>query len=691
MSDASAASLRPWLAQLAARVGIEERFHALDGQLRVTSDDTRVALLCAMGFAASDEASVRAEVQAWDAAAEARTVEPVSVILQGEPMQARIRPSALARASSYRLTLELEHGGRIERTGELDEVAAQAERSIELPPDLPLGYHRLECALVTASGTRCASRQLLIVAPILCAPPPSGATGIAAQLYSVRGEREHGAGDFRTLRELIDLCADAGAQLCALNPLCALDQTGGEVSPYSPTSRLALHPLYLDTDALLPSSASTLASSSATQIASPRIDPARVLAAKLAIARAQLAPAQEAALGSSPEAQARAAYARFALLSAKLGERDCRRFPEGLRTRDQPLVEPTCAEAADELEFQLALQLALEQQLEAVSEHGKRRGVGLVLDLPIGSVAGGADTWAHPGLFADGASLGAPPDDYSATGQSWGLAPIVPHASRAEGHAFLIAALRHAMRHARALRVDHVLGMRRQLWVPEGKSAAHGAYVRCPEREWFAILALESQRSGCAVLGEDLGTVPEGFRAELAACGILRTQVMWFERGPDGAFSDPASYDRLAVASATTHDLPPLRALWEGADLTQRHALGLLDDAALANAQDERERARHALYALLRKTGELPEHAHWPEHPELERMVHTALARAPSAILLLALDDLAGEREGVSIPGTGPELGNWRRRMSRSLPELRADGQLVGWVHALSTRRRGAY
>jgi len=245
-----------------------------------------------------------------------------------------------------------------------------------------------------------------------------------------------------------------------------------------------------------------------------------------------------------------------------------------------------------------------------------------------------------------------------------------------------------AMRHAGGVRIDHVLGFVRQYWVPDGQRAKDGAYVRCPAQELLGIVALESVRNDCVVMCEDLGTVPDGLREELGRRHMLRSHVLYFERMHGGRFIDPAHYSPLAVASALTHDLPALREIWDGHDLTRRRALGLLDDAELVHAQAERARTLAALADSLRDAGVLEAHAALTPQGLLHAL-YEWLARTP-AVLAIALDDLSLEPQGVNVPGTGPEVPNWTRRMQRSLPQLAGDDALCAWLRMLVARRSGA-
>jgi len=245
------------------------------------------------------------------------------------------------------------------------------------------------------------------------------------------------------------------------------------------------------------------------------------------------------------------------------------------------------------------------------------------------------------------------------------------------------------MQGAGGVRIDHVLGLVRQYWVPSGHTGKHGAYVHCSGREWLDIVALESVRNGCVVVGEDLGTVPDGLREELHRRSILRSHVALFERTHDGSFTSPARYAQRAMASALTHDLPTLVELWEGADLVRKRELGLLDPEQLAHAQQEREHTRQRWLDALRSADLLGIDAPIPQVSELHRLVCQWLAATP-ALLALSLDDIAGEPVGVNIPGTGAEAGNWKRRMLKPVTALHADDELGAWLRELARNRRGS-
>jgi 4-alpha-glucanotransferase len=679
---------------LAAHFGIEESYYNLEGQLCVTSHETRLLLLAAMGLEVEGAAAQR--TLEHERAREAAALVPASRVLEARATPVlRIPLEATDHARVLHATLALEAGEKLQLSATQAPQATTIE--LALPGALPLGYHKLRLALDAAGSARAPSEQHLIVVPERAAAARARATGLCAQLYSTRGERDAGAGDFATLRELVDFAGLLELDFVALSPLFALDFEARDVSPYAPTSRLALHPLYLDLGAPV------VAQGAGAR--ARRVDYQAVVRSKLERAQ-QLGPMWllQAASSSqgSDSAQVSASidgYATFTAIAEQLGEPDFTRWPSELQRPDSAEAQSLARSLHERIAFHRALQLALDAQLGLAAARARAAGLcmGLVTDFPVGSAAGGADVWSEHSLFARGACLGAPPDAYARDGQSWGLPPLIPWRSQRQGHRLFAALVRRAMRHAGAVRIDHVMGLVRQYWVPAGHSGRQGAYVRGPRSEpaapfpddWLGIVALESARSGCAVLGEDLGTVPAGLREELSRRGMLRSHVALFERAPDSAFLDPRGYAPEAMASVLTHDLPSLRELWEARDLARKQALGLLDDAQRAAAEHERELTRWKLVDALHTAGTLGRDEPWPDPPRLHRALCEWIAATP-ALLALDLDDIADEPEGVNIPGTGPEVDNWKRRMTRTLAELRADEPLCAWLRALARSRRAS-
>src|SRR5690606_21300188 len=310
---------------------------------------------------------------------------------------------------------------------------------------------------------------------------------------------------------------------------------------------------------------------------------------------------------------------------------------------------------------------------------------------------GGADCWRNQGLYASGVSIGAPPDDFNHLGQDWGLPPLNPLRLRASGYGAFIGALRENMSWAGALRIDHVMGLMRLFWIPHGRSAAEGAYVLYPFEDLLGIVALESQRNRCLVIGEDLGTVPPEVRAGMQRVGMLSYRVLYFEQDEHG-FKPPAAYPAAALATVSTHDLPTLSGCWQGQDIVQRDALGLFgSEEARAEALIGRARDRSRLLLALEREGLLPEGMgvdpqSVPEmRPELCRSVHVYLARAPAWLLLVQPEDVLGQLEQANLPGSREEAyPNWRRKLGLALEQWPEHADFLRLTAALRAARTPA-
>ena len=321
-----------------------------------------------------------------------------------------------------------------------------------------------------------------------------------------------------------------------------------------------------------------------------------------------------------------------------------------------------------------------DEQLSAAAATARDRGmaVGLYRDLAVGADRAGAETWADATAVVSGAQVGAPPDIYNPAGQDWELPPFHPRALREEGYRSFIQLVRANMRHAGGLRIDHAMGLQHLYWVPQGQKPSAGAYVRYPIEDLIGILALESHRHQCLVVGEDLGTVPEGFRERMAEANILSYRVLFFEQEPEtGTFLPPNAYPELALATVGSHDLPTLRGWWEGRDIDLKERLGLFTEVGEASRQRQaRERDRMQLLKALRREKLLPGGGE-PDIPALARAIHAFLARTPSVLAMAQIDDLTDEADPVNVPATSDEHPNWRRRLSMTLEELAARSRFV--------------
>lgn len=303
--------------------------------------------------------------------------------------------------------------------------------------------------------------------------------------------------------------------------------------------------------------------------------------------------------------------------------------------------------------------------------------IGLYQDLAVGSSGTGSDSWAYRELFRDGASVGAPPDPYSDFGQNWGLPPIDPRALRRDRYRYFIQLLRSGFRHAGALRIDHVMGLFRLFWIPDGATGREGAYVRYPAEDLLGILALESRRHDALVVGEDLGVVPDHVPPAMRKWGLLSSRVLYFEREDGGGFQPQSRYPELSLASVNTHDMPTIRGFWSGRDIELRRSLGLIDEKGSGTGATQREVEKTKLLDRMREDAALPLHDHpsldMAGVPAVKRAVHEFLCASPAALVALSLDDLGDEVEPINVPGVGTDrYPCWSRKMHKTVLEIAA-------------------
>ena len=626
--------------RLAEAAGVQLRWHTIDGQAHEVSVETQRALLNAMSLPAGTNGEVRESL--WRLAAPARAaLPPLTMARAGEPTTLRVR------TPDGWLVVEDAEGATT--------PLAVSDGELPLPPLNPGRY------LLRAG----AERGELIVGPPRAFEPAALAQGarifgLSAQLYTLRRNGDQGIGDFTALAQLGELAATEGAQLIALNPLHALFPADRErASPYHPSDRRFLDPIYLDVAQIGPTVGEQ-------DHPAKLIDYPEVWAAKAgALAdAARLATGEELAAFVRAGGQALADFCAFQVISES-HPGDWRAWPKGLRDPRGHEVAAFVAHRPHRLAYHQALQWLSERQLAAAA--ARAPGLGICRDLAVGAAPDGAETWASAGRLAAGVSIGAPPDAIAPQGQVWGLPPPDPHRWRAEGYRSFSDLLRANMRHAGALRIDHILGLNRLFWVPEGADGADGAYVAYPQSELLGVLALESQAAQCLVIGEDLGTVPEGLRGALGDAGVYRYTVLPFER-EGAAFASPKTYPVRALACVSTHDIAPLAGWWDGADLEERRALELVDDDGLAAARRARTADKQALLEAMTADGFGGAwSAEGPFGAELGAAIYAFAASGSSRIFMLQLEDLTGERVGVNLPGTDRERPNWRARLSATL------------------------
>jgi 4-alpha-glucanotransferase len=599
---------------------------------------------------------------------------------------------------------------------------AAAGKKLALPARLPEGYHEL-----TVSQNEHRWQCRVIVAPKRCYEPEAllqdqKLWGACVQLYTLRSAHNWGIGDFGDLQRMLVDVAKRGGSFIGLNPIHALYPANPEsASPYSPSSRRWLNVIYIDVNAvddfLLSDEAQAWWKMATTQrsLKSVRdaewVDYATVTALKMAAlrmawkqfskrtARDEQVQAFRAFVASGGESlYFQAAF--DALHACQVKEDEMRWgwpvWPEGLRDARNPQVKAFCSEHSDEVDFFLWLQYLAHIQFEGCwqTSQGFKMPIGLYRDLAVGVAEGGSETWCDRELYCLKASVGAPPDILGPLGQNWGLPPMDPHVITARAYQPYIELLRANMTNCGALRIDHVMSMLRLWWIPYGETADKGAYVHYPVDDLLSILALESKRHSCMVIGEDLGTVPVEIVARLRDSGVYSYKVLYFEHDDEKQFRAPKAWPKQSMAVATTHDLPTLRGYWESGDLTLGKTLGLYpDEDVLAGLYQDRERAKQGLLNGLHEYGCLPKRAGHKASlmamtATLNRGMQRYIADSNSALLGLQPEDWLGMAEPVNIPGTSYQYKNWRRKLSTSLEAMFADDGVNKLLKDLDKRRR---
>ncbi|WP_230480533.1 4-alpha-glucanotransferase [Sphingomonas sp. Leaf21] len=535
------------------------------------------------------------------------------------------------------------------------------------------GYHRLE------QGER---HLTLAIAPDRCPAPPHGRHwGSAVQIPSLR-ERGGAFGDFASLADAAASLGEAGAAALAISPVHALfPADASRFSPYAPSSRLFRN-VWL-------APAGEPVAQGETLIDWATAAPDRMRDLRLAFDR--LPDAERASFeawreraGERLEAQARydALHAYFHRRDRATGWRD---WPEPYRDPSNEAVARFAAEHDDAIRFHAFAQWHSERALRAASEAARRSGmaIGLIADLAIGVAGDGADGWSRPQDLLTGLSIGAPPDPLGPEGQNWGITALSPFALRRQDFAPFIATLRAVFAHAGGVRIDHALGLCRLWVVPDGAPADQGAYLAMPFTDMLRILKIEAHRAnngrGAIVIGEDLGTVPPGFRDTMAAAGMLGMRVLPFERDEDGAFVPPPQWDERAIAMTATHDIPTVAGWWKGRDLDWRARIA----GRAVSPEDSETRAaeRRSLWSIL--GDDRPQ----PEEPEF--VVDAAIkgvAATPCPLAIVPIEDLLGLDEQPNLPGTTDEHPNWRRRLPGDLGDRLAEPEVKRRIAILNAR-----
>ncbi|XTZ38714.1 4-alpha-glucanotransferase [Salmonella enterica] len=686
------------LEQAALAAGISPNYINAHGKPQSISMQTKQRLLDAM--------------HTPPAAGSTSPVPPVQVFIRGKK-----KLLTVAGKGKFQWQLTTEEGKQ--HSGEVS-----GGENLPLPTGLALGYHTL-----TLNQKSHSWNCRVIIAPERCFEPQAlhdgkKLWGACVQLYTLRSHKNWGIGDFGDLKAMLKEVAQRGGAFIGLNPIHALYPANPEsASPYSPSSRRWLNIIYIDVNAVddfrdnddaqawwqRPATQEALkAARNADWVDYSTVTALKLTALRMAWQRFRQRDdedVQQTAFRDFVTQAGESLYwqAAFDALHAWQVQIDKLRWgwpvwPEAYQSIDSPQVKAFCQEHADEVDFYLWLQwLAYSQFAECwQTSQDDEMPIGLYRDLAVGVAEGGAETWCDRELYCLKASVGAPPDILGPLGQNWGLPPMDPHIIRDRGYQPFIDLLRANMKNCGALRIDHVMSMLRLWWIPYGETADHGAYVSYPVDDLLAILALESQRHHCMVIGEDLGTVPVEIVGKLRSSGVYSYKVLYFENDHEKTFRAPQAYPSQSMAVATTHDLPTLRGYWESGDLTLGQTLGLYpDEVMLRGLYQDRELAKQGLLDALHRHGCLPKRAghkasRMAMTPVLNRALQRYIADSGSALLGLQPEDWVDMADPVNVPGTSSQYKNWRRKLSVSLEEMFADPAVNKLLKDLDRRRKAA-
>ncbi|GGF47136.1 4-alpha-glucanotransferase [Azorhizobium oxalatiphilum] len=694
------------LRDLARAAGVSPTWFDAFGRPQTVPTDALRAILGALGLPADSESDLA------DSLARARqgvaTTPPLVTADAGTPVRVHM-PGATGRK---RWHVTLEGGGVVEGEAEVEGGV------LTLPAfDMP-GYHAFE-----AGGTR----TTLAVAPARCFDL-SDATGdgdprlwgLAVQLYALRRQGrgtpgkdvlgEGGIGDFTALSDFARVAAAQGASALVLSPVHApFSADTHHFSPYAPSSRLFLNALHADPSALFGPAAAAAAAASLDLhdqlINFERADTVQWHAAgdaRLAVLR----KLYEIELPRHADMQADFAafraeggealedHARFEALHAKMfgsdpGKWHWRTWPEGFQDPRGAAVAAFARKSASEVGFYAFLQYAAARGLADAQAAARAAGmpIGLISDLAVGSDGGGSQAWSRPQDMLIGLSIGAPPDLLNSIGQAWGLSAFSPRAMVESGFRSFLGMLRATMAHAGGVRIDHIMGLMRLWMVPDGAKPSEGAYLAYPFDDLMRLVALESQRHRTIVTGEDLGTVPEGFREKLQQRSIMGMQVLWFERDAT-SYTAAADYRPTATAVTGTHDLPTIAGWWSGRDITWRTPLGLLGEGIdEAQERTNREADRKALWTAIGTGAE-------PASDDTEPVVDAAITyvgRTPAPLVVIPLEDALGLIEQPNLPGTVDEHPNWRRRFTVEAGQMLDAPEVKARLAKLDDARRDGH
>ena len=688
--------------------GIASDYFNYKGEKVSVPLDNRKGLIRAMGVNPDDQDAVATQVYALDILPWTIWTPSFQVVEQHKQcfFYCNFSPSDLDQSIVYKITLE--NGKNINgefvpsnqpEVGDYVHQGTRFSKRVIMCGALPLGYHSLT---LSHEDRKCVG-EIAVVPEKGFLPETFDDSkkpwGFIVQLYTLTSDRNWGIGDLTDLKNLVQKAANMGAGIIGLNPLHALcTPVENNYSPYSPSDRRFIEPLYIDPECV--PEFNYLTSSAATEIALLRaelnVNYKAVYKIKYETFRLMFNEFKEHELkGNTQRAQDFLSFIESE--GAPLNEYCLYQV-----LRDEGMYKYSLSNLAltnsqqDALDFYSYLQWLAQEQLSGCQALAKEIGmsIGLMRDLAVGADGGGAEVTSNGDLFCKAAAIGAPPDPMAEKGQNWGLPPIDPAKLRQTGFKHFINLLRTNMSHCGALRIDHAMGLMRLWWCPPGHTADFGAYVNYPFPEMLGLLKLESVRNKCMVVGEDMGVVPNEFREAIMAGAVFTNKLFYFEREADGAFKRPENYMPRSLAMLTNHDVPTLASWWGATDIELRNILHQLDDTVpLEVVVAERVNDKYRLLDWLASNGfewvneDRDSLVSLPLSMPLLAAIVDCGAKMASQIYVLQLDDLALIDEPVNVPGTSTEYRNWQRKIGISVNDLFSNKEIIKMLKNVSAIR----
>ena len=732
--------------ELCELCGIIPEYWDIFGEKQIPSLEAKRAILRAMKLNIDTDEDIQSAIfekrnKSWK-----NFIEPVSVIsINEQPFVINLHiPLEEGQQSNLIIncSVEDEHGQKngVALSGDectilqIQQLDAIRHVKIALADMIhrPIGYYVLdvECRLKEGSfsdgRTNIRKKSKLIITPDICYSPEffqdEKTWGLSVNLYAVCSDRNYGIGDLSDLGMIMEWIADLHGDFVGINPLHLLPNTRPfGISPYSPISRLYKNFIYIDIDKIPEVAEARNRGIFHTENMLNKID---ILRKSEKVRYEEVARMKEEILKTafslfysehylkgtnrsqdfheyiSEEGYPLLYFATFmAIASQTEGGRvlDWKKWPHEYQNMKSHAIGRFQKEHIKEILFHQYIQWLIDNQQKEVAANAERSGmrIGLYQDLAIGSIVGGSDVWSYPDVIAHEADVGAPPDDFNPEGQNWGFPPMIPEELKETGYELFIQTMQKNMRHSGALRIDHALGLFRLFWVPKGMSPKEGAYVEYPAEDLLRIIALESVRNRTVIIAEDLGTIGENVRKALKNFQMLSYRLFYFERNyPDPSFLKPEKYPEFALCAVTTHDLPTVYGYWVGRDLEMKRRLGHYSNDDLWQARlNERERDKKLiLSALEEETISYGKDAHEEKNNamtvQLCHAIYQYLARTPSKLLLVSLDDIIGTIDQQNMPGTVESYPNWMQKIPISLEKISNDERFRSLAALLQEEKR---